>query len=203
MIAIIDYGSGNVHAIKNQLDDINLANSITSKIEEIDNADKLILAGVGHFDFTMKRLKEMNLIDALERNVIEKKKPIIGICVGMQIMGDSSEEGNEPGLGWISGQVKKMEIDRSLKPNLPHMGWNSISSKHKHPLLRGIDMNLGFYFLHSFHFECSNPDNELASFEYNKCFTGAIHKDNIFGVQFHPEKSHINGQKIFINFANL
>ena len=128
MIAIIDYGSGNVQAIKNMFDEINIQSVITSDENSINNADKLILAGVGHFDFTMKRLRNMGLIDILERNVINKKKYILGICVGMQVLGNSSEEGKESGIGWINGKIEKIKLEHDTKPNLPHLGWNSISS---------------------------------------------------------------------------
>ena len=151
----------------------------------------------------MKRLRNMGLINILERNVINKKKYILGICVGMQILGNSSEEGKESGIGWINGKIEKIKLKHDAIPNLPHMGWNSISCNGLHPLIDKLDLNLGFYFLHSYHFNCQNNSNELASFSYHSKYSAVVGSKNVLGVQFHPEKSHTNGKILLKNFSIL
>lgn len=204
MIAIINYGSGNIAAIANIYKELNIEYIIADKPEQLLAADKLILPGVGKFDNTMSCLEGSGLKIQLDDLVLKKKIPVLGICVGMQIMAESSDEGVLPGLGWISGDVKKFDISKiTTKPFIPHMGWNSISSPINHPILEGIDFETGFYFIHSYYFKTKNAENILTTTEYGENFSSAIFKDNIFGAQFHPEKSHGNGIKLLKNFANL
>lgn len=204
MIGIINYGAGNIKALQKIFRDNNVTHKVVESSSEIFNCDKLILPGVGHYDYVMHKLKESNLIDSLNEMVLSNKKPILGICVGMQIMGNSSDEGNECGLGWISGEVK--EFDKSLlkqKPYLPHMGWNTAIPTSENPLFKGINKEQGFYFVHSFYFKAKNYENVLSSTNYGVAFHSSINSENIFATQFHPEKSHKNGERLLINFVNL
>jgi imidazole glycerol-phosphate synthase subunit HisH len=204
MIGIVNYGAGNVKAIQKIFRDNNIPHKIAETAEAISNCDKLILPGVGHYDYVIRKLKDSNLIHPLNEAVLEKKKPILGICVGMQILGNSSEEGNEQSLGWIPGEVK--QFDKSLlknKPYLPHMGWNTVIPSAENPLFKGINSEKGFYFVHSFYFKASNHDHVLSTTDYGITFHSSINSENIFGTQFHPEKSHRNGERLLINFVNL
>ena len=152
----------------------------------------------------MQQLIDSGLKDKLNELVIDKKVPILGICVGLQVMGYGSEEGDLPGLGWIPGNVKKFDESRiEIKPKLPHMGWNVINDVRRHPLFKGIDSDFGFYFVHSFYFECENEDNILTTSNYGGQFTSSIYANHIYGTQFHPEKSHGNGVQLFKNFTEL
>lgn len=204
MIGIINYGSGNVYAIANLHNRANISHFVSDDVNKLKTADKLILPGVGAFDETMQILKRNRLKDFLDEQVLVVKKPIIGVCVGMQILGESSEEGVEAGFGWVKGNVKK--IDKTYltqKPYLPHLGWNSIQIENKNTLLEGIDYETGFYYLHSYHFECKDENDVVATSVYGKNFVCCINHENVFGVQFHPEKSHSNGIQLFKNYANL
>lgn len=204
MIAIIDYGSGNLAAIANIFKQLKIPHLITSDTIEIQNAERYILPGVGAFDATMKYLKESGLVELLNEQVLEKKKKVLGICVGMQILGDCSEEGVLSGLGWIRGQVRKIDVSKiSTGPRLPHMGWNSVALKKSSTLFKGVDLELGFYFLHSYYFDAAEPEDVTATFEYGTHLPCAVVHGNVYGVQFHPEKSHSNGVAVFRNFAEL
>ena len=204
MIGIVNYGAGNIKALQKIFRDNDVTHKVVESSNEMSNCDKLILPGVGHFDHVMKKLKKSNLIDSLNETVISKRKPILGICVGMQIMGTSSEEGSEHGLGWIQGEVK--EFDKKLlkqKPYLPHMGWNTANQTSENPLFKGINSEQGFYFVHSFYFKAKNYDNVLSTTDYGVKFHSSINSENIFATQFHPEKSHRNGEQLLMNFVNL
>ena len=204
MIGIVNYGSGNVQAIANIYNRVNIPFEIISDYEQLKKADKLILPGVGAFDTTMRVLIKSGLKEALEEQVLANSKPILGICVGMQILSKGSEEGEIPGLGWIDGEVKKFDVTKiKEKPFVPHMGWNSINPNVQHELFNGIDSLIGFYFVHSYYFETANPANNLCSTFYGEDFSSGVFKNQIFGVQFHPEKSHSNGIKLLTNFANI
>ncbi len=204
MVAIVNYGSGNVHAIGNIYHKLGIPYVITHREEELFAADKLILPGVGAFDTVMSALNESGLRPVLDELVLVEQRPILGICVGMQILGESSDEGLLCGLGWIKGRIKKMPImGLTHKPYLPHMGWNQAIPAKESPILEGLNLELGFYFLHSYCFECQDPANVLTTTNYGTTFTSAVNKGNIFGTQFHPEKSHSNGILIFKNFAEL
>ena len=204
MIGIIDYGSGNVQAIATIYKNLNIDYRVLSNPKDLIKADKLILPGVGAFDATMQQLNNSGIKEELNKLVLEEKIPILGICVGLQIMGYGSEEGNLPGLGWIPGKVKKFDESKiNLKPKLPHMGWNIIKDIKTHPLLKGIDNDFGFYFVHSYYFVCENEQHILATSFYGSEFTSSIYNGHIFGTQFHPEKSHLNGVQLFKNFAEI
>ena len=204
MIGIIDYGSGNIQAVTTIYKNLNIQYKLISNPDDLHRADKLILPGVGAFDATIRQLIDSGLKDELTNCVINKKTPILGICVGLQVMGFGSDEGELPGLGWIHGTVKKFDETKiSLKPKLPHMGWNTINDIQNHKLFKGIDHDFGFYFVHSFYFECEQKENILSTTNYGGEFTSAIYSDHIIGVQFHPEKSHGNGVQLFKNFAEL
>lgn len=204
MIGIVNYGAGNIKALQKIFRDNDVSHKVIESSSHISKCDKLILPGVGHYDYVMNKLKASNLIDSLNEMVLFNKKPILGICVGMQIMGKSSDEGYESGLGWISGEVK--EFDKSLlqqKPYLPHMGWNTAIPTSENHLFRGINPEQGFYFVHSYYFEANNPDNVLSTTDYGITFHSSINSENIFATQFHPEKSHRNGERLLMNFVNL
>jgi imidazole glycerol-phosphate synthase subunit HisH len=204
MTGIINYGSGNVSAIANLHKRADLDFFVSDDILELSTADKLILPGVGAFDETMILLRKNGLVDFLNEQVLIKKKPIVGFCVGMQILGISSDEGIEAGLGWIPGKVVKFDTSYiKEKPLLPHLGWNNISVKKEDAILSGFNEDLGFYYLHSYHFTASDKENILACTHYGYEFPAIIRKENIYGAQFHPEKSHSNGIQFFRNFASL
>ena len=204
MIGIVNYGSGNIQAIANIYSRLNIQTKIITEPSELHEADKLILPGVGAFDETMKQLIGSGLKVELDKLVLHEKKPILGICVGMQIMAEASEEGTLDGLGWIKGRVKKFDISWfKEKPYLPHMGWNTIILKTGNPIFSNLNAEQGFYFVHSYYFECADDSNLLATSDYGIEFSSAIHSNNIYGMQFHPEKSHTNGIRLLENFAKL
>jgi glutamine amidotransferase len=204
MITIIDYGSGNINAIKNIYERLNIPFELATTMKQIIVADHILLPGVGAFDETISTLQKKGFMEVLNKKVLEEKVPILGICVGMQMLADSSEEGTLNGLGWIHGKVKK--FDKNLipsKPKIPHLGWNSIEITRDCPLFKNIDPEVGFYFVHSYYFECADKINVICTTEYGKSFHSAVNLKNIYGVQFHPEKSHDNGIQLLRNFANL
>ncbi len=204
MIGLINYGSGNIQAIATIYKKLNIDYKVITDAGNLGKVDKLILPGVGTFDTTMQQLIDSGFKTELNKLVLKEKVPILGICVGLQVMGYGSDEGYLPGLGWIPGKVKKFDESRiETKPKLPHMGWNVINDKKLHPLFKGIDNDFGFYFVHSYYFECESDDNILTTSNYGIDFTSAIYLDHIIGIQFHPEKSHSNGMLLFKNFAQL
>lgn len=204
MIGIINYGSGNVYAIANIYKRLNIPHLVTNDPQELKSSTKLILPGVGAFDETMSLLNRTGLSELLNELVMFKKVPIMGVCVGMQILGDSSEEGALKGFGWIKGRVRKFDAQLlKQKPHLPHMGWNTAQQKRPCKLIDNMDFEQGYYFLHSYYFDCNDPADILTSTAYGIEFASAINHDNVYGIQFHPEKSHQNGSKLFRNFANL
>ncbi len=201
MIAILDYGIGNVSSISNMLKKVGAANSITYDPDIIASADKLILPGVGHFDYCMQQLRKAPFFSQLQKKVIEEKVPVLGVCVGCQMLMEKSEEGNEPGLGWIQGEVIKFD-KKKLPANLriPHMDWTDVQPLNGSALYQNIE-EPRFYFVHSYHLQCKNEENISATAEYGYRFPASIIKDNIMGVQFHPEKSHKFGMKLYNNFV--
>jgi glutamine amidotransferase len=204
MIKIIAYGSGNVKAISNIFKRLNIACEIAETKSDLDGATKLVLPGVGAFDQSMKLFRESGMFDEANRLVLENRTPVIGVCVGLQMMAEFSEEGSCDGLSWIKGQVKKIDTQHlTQKPALPHMGWNTIEPQVDHAVLKDVDKEKGFYFLHSYRFHCENSGDILATSNYGGEFPSAVYSNNIFGFQFHPEKSHSNGISVFKNFAGI
>lgn len=204
MIAIIDYGSGNVGAIANIYKQLKIPHQITGDLRELAAAERYILPGVGAFDATMSYLNKSGMVELLNEQIIARQKKVLGICVGMQILADSSEEGVLAGLGWIHGRVRKIDAaSLPAAPRLPHMGWNSVAPRPGARLFEGVDVARGFYFLHSYHFDAASADDVAATVQYGRDLTCAVARGNVFGMQFHPEKSHANGVAIFRNFAEL
>lgn len=199
-IAIIDYGMGNLRSVQKAFEKINIDSVITSNIQEIQNADKIVLPGVGAFKDAMKNLNALGLIDILHQEVIVNKKHFLGICLGMQLLGETSEEfGEAKGLGWVTAEVLKFP---STTLKIPHVGWNNVHYPIDSKLFKDVPNNIDFYFVHSYYFQ----EQEVcitSSCEYILNFTCAIEKDNIFAVQFHPEKSQTYGLKLLKNFATL
>ena len=202
MIIIVDYKMGNLGSIVNMLKKIGSDAKISSDLSVIGKSDKLILPGVGAFDTGMKNINEMKLLPVLEQKAFKERVPILGICLGMQIMTESSEEGQLKGLGWFKAMTirfKFEKLDQKLK--IPHMGWNFIKKAKNSSLLKGVDENFRFYFVHSYHVVCDDDRDVLAITNHGYDFVSMFQKDNISGVQFHPEKSHKFGMRILENFV--
>lgn len=204
MIAIVNYGLGNIQAFANIYKRLGIPVTIATAREHLTKATKFILPGVGAFDHAMERLEACEMYGALNDLVLSKKRPVLGVCVGMQMLASSSEEGHRAGLGWINGVVRKLRFTDSTDQGiLPHMGWNTVRSVPDRPLFAGIGVEALFYFLHSYYFQCQDQANSIAAADYAGSFTCAVQADNIYGVQFHPEKSHHNGIQLLKNFARL
>ena len=203
MIGIIDYGMGNIKAFSNIYKQLDIPHKIITSKEHFKDVEKIILPGVGAFDHAMSQLNRSGLFDALNDLVLNQKKPVLGVCVGMQMMANCSEEGVLNGLGWIDATVNKFNKEELNNKPLPHMGWNSVNQIAGNPLFKDIDVNSRFYFLHSYYFNPASKEHSIALAEYGDQFTCATGRDNIFGVQFHPEKSHHNGMQLLKNFSNL
>ncbi len=204
MITLIDYGVGNIFAFQNVYKRLDIPTKIAKTYEDLSDVKKLILPGVGSFDYAMGQLNASGMRETLDELVLEKKVPVIGICVGMQMMGNRSDEGSLDGLKWIDSEILK--FDESLiqqRTKLPHMGWNDVTPISNHPLFSGLEKEAIFYFLHSYYFKCNNPAESIAISDYGISFTSAVNRDNVFGIQFHPEKSHQFGEKLLHNFAML
>ena len=204
MITIIDYGLGNLGSIKNMFKKIGVDALITNNHSEINAATKLILPGVGAFDNGVSNLKQFGLIDLLNKKVLQEKTPILGICLGMQLMTKNSEEGMLPGLGWIDSETVKFKFDNTAKKyTIPHMGWAFVSAIKSSKLFNGMYVNPRFYFVHSYYVKCNQTSDTLLQTNYSHDFVSGFEKDNIIGVQFHPEKSHKYGMLLLKNFIEL
>lgn len=204
MITLVNYGLGNIQAFANIYKRLNIPSEIATTPEMLKRAEKIILPGVGAFDWAMKRLNESGLRESLEERVLVDKVPVIGICVGMQMMANRSEEGKLDGLGWIEGDVKRFdESSFTQKTHLPHMGWNDVEPKEGEGLFRNLQVDARFYFLHSYYFATRHPQHVLSTTDYNGRYASSVRRDNIFGVQFHPEKSHQWGIQLLKNFAEM
>lgn len=204
MLTIIDYGVGNLTSIKNMLKRIGVQSIITNSRDAIEEAEKLILPGVGHFNYGMEQLHKTNLVDLLNKKVVEQKTPLLGICLGVQLLTKGSEEGNAQGLGWIDGYTiafDRNKLDANQK--IPHMGWNYVFNYQQSKLFTNIPIEPRFYFVHSYHLQLNNKKDELVTANYGYQFAAGIEHENILGVQFHPEKSHKFGMKILENFVQL
>lgn len=203
MIIIVDYGLGNIRAIRNIYEQLNIDAEIARSADQLEQADKIILPGVGAFDWAMECLDASGMVDRLSQLVVAEKRLVLGICVGMQIMGRRSDEGHLDGLGWIDAEVKRFgdaDIERSMQ--LPHMGWNTVVPRRTDGLFRDLHAPL-YYFLHSYYFEPRNDVHVLATSDYHGHFPSAVCSENILGVQFHPEKSHGWGIRLLKNFAEI
>ncbi len=201
-VTIIDYGICNIKSVANMLRKVGADSQIASNPSDLVLATKLILPGIGSFDTGINNLEKKGLLSALNKKVIEEHIPILGICLGMQLFSNMSEEGNLHGLGWIDGDVKKFNfLSMKEKLKVPNMGWNYIHQVKDHFLFKDVPQPMRFYFVHSYHYVCRSQVNDLAKTHYGYDFTSAIVKDNIMGVQFHPEKSHKYGMQVLRNFV--
>lgn len=203
MIVIVDYGMGNLGSVLNMFKKVGAEAKITSDLNEISKAPKILLPGVGAFDTAMQKIADAGMLEVLNTKAKVEKIPVLGICLGMQLLTKSSEEGILPGLGWIDASTMnfKNKIDAQLK--IPHMGWNVAAIKNETKLTTGYSGELRFYFVHSYYVKVENESNSMMKTTYGIEFDSAIMSDNIFGAQFHPEKSHKFGMKLFENFAKL
>jgi imidazole glycerol-phosphate synthase subunit HisH len=200
-IVIVDNRTGNYSSVKRAFERVGSESVISSDPEQIIRADKLVLAGVGHFDRAVSGLHEQGVTDALLEAVFEKRTPVLGICLGMEIMAKRSEEGSRPGLGWLDAEVVRFRVSDSRRYKVPNIGWEHVTTRNESRLLRGIGRDDEFYFLHSYHL--SNTEYAIAETIYESVFPAAIQFNNIFGVQFHPEKSHKSGLKLLRNFVEI
>lgn len=201
MIVVIDYGVGNLASVSNMLRKAGGVVNISSDPAEILSADKLLLPGVGHFDYGMKMLNRSGLREAIDCFALEFKRPVLGICLGAQILGKGSEEGNSPGLGWIDMHCRRLEACPGIR--VPHMGWNRITCKKQSPLFDELRSDARFYFVHSFKIHCEDAADILAVSTHGQEFTAAVQRGNIYGTQFHPEKSLRHGLSLMKAFVDL
>lgn len=204
MITLIDYGLGNIQAFVNVYKRLNIPVRVAKVADDLSEATKIILPGVGAFDHAMERLERSGMRPTLDELVLGQKMPILGICVGMQMLGESSDEGSRPGLGWVKARVKhfKSVITEGHLP-LPHMGWNIVKPSLGSRLFTNLEPEPEFYFLHSYYFECRDPQDIAACTDYGLTFPCAIQHENICGVQFHPEKSHHFGTQLLKNYSEF
>ncbi len=203
MITIIDYGLGNIRAFINVYNKLNIPVTVASRHDDLKLAKKIILPGVGSFDEAMTLLAKSGMKDVLTEMVLARDVPVLGVCVGMQMLASSSEEGVQQGLGWVEGEVKGFKPNHAGRVvSIPHMGWNDVKLSRQNALFNGLARAV-FYFLHSYYFKAGNSDNVLATTEYYGEFACAVSRNNIYGVQFHPEKSHHYGTRLLKNFAEL
>lgn len=204
MIHIVDYGLGNIQAFANMYKRLGFEAKRARSAADLEGASRIILPGVGAFDHAMEQLDASGMRPTLEHLVKEQHVPVLGICVGMQILASSSEEGKGAGLGWVPGRVRSFRTTpQSAQLPMPHMGWNDVVPAIDTPLFKGLESDARFYFLHSFYFECQDPGHALARASYGFDFSCAVAAGNVYGVQFHPEKSHHYGAALLKNFAEL
>jgi glutamine amidotransferase len=204
MISIIDYGVGNVKAFLNIYKKLGHCAELVSNVDQLEESKKLILPGVGHFDYAMRKFQDSGLFEKVNYLVLEKEVPVVGVCVGMQMMARRSDEGSESGLGWLHADVVKFDVTKiKFKPHLPHMGWNDVKINHPNNILNGFPLKSKFYFLHSYYMVCDHPEDIVAEADYGVKFTCIVNHENIYGIQCHPEKSHGFGVQFLDNFAKL
>lgn len=203
MITIVDYGVGNLNSILNMLRKSGVEALISSESKTILNSKKLILPGVGAFDYAMNKIHSSGLKEMLDQKVLREKVPVLGICLGMQLMTEGSEEGGQSGLGWIPGQTLGFKSRLSREYKIPHMGWNSVSPQKDSKLITLADREERFYFVHSYFVKCTHAEHSLGRTTHGIEFDSIIQKENIYGVQFHPEKSHKFGMKLLRKFSEI
>jgi glutamine amidotransferase len=201
MIRVVDYGLGNVQAFITMFTRLNITAARARTADDLRDAKRIVLPGVGAFDHAMELLDASGMRATLDDLVMRRRVPIFGVCVGMQILASSSDEGQRPGLGWVPGRVRSFKSLGIGRMMLPHMGWNDVQPTRPSPLFQGLEHDARFYFLHSFFFECDHEDHVLARANYGIDFACAVGTDNVFGAQFHPEKSHHFGAELLRNFA--
>jgi len=203
MITIVNYGMGNLGSVLNMFKKVGAQAQVSSDLEVIRKASKILLPGVGAFDTAIQRIHAVGMKEVLDHKALEEKIPVLGICLGMQLLTEGSEEGKLPGLGWIKGSTFnfKNRIDSNLK--VPHMGWNTVRISKQTALTKGYEGEIKFYFVHSYYVLVKNENNSMMKTGYGVEFDSAVVNDNIFGAQFHPEKSHKFGMKLFENFSKL
>lgn len=204
MIAIVDYGLGNIQAFANIYKRLDVPVTFARNADDLAKATSIVLPGVGAFDWAMERLNASGMRGALDRLVLEEKRAVLGICVGMQMMAHRSDEGSAAGLGWFDAEVRRFDESRIQgKTHLPHMGWNDVAPTGEQELFNDLDASARFYFLHSYYFAPHDPADVLATADYGDRFACAVRRGNVYGVQFHPEKSHGWGVQLLKNFAGL
>ncbi len=200
---MVDYGAGNIGSVLNMIRKVGGQAEVSSQPDVLRNAQKILLPGVGSFDNAMHKLEQLELVQPL-RDCAAAGVPFFGICLGMQLLSQGSEEGKLPGLGLIPGRVRRFRFDtEQFSFKIPHMGWNQVKATKIHPLSDGLESGGRFYFVHSYHYECEDPTDELFNTHYGYDFTSGVQRGNVIGVQFHPEKSHRFGMQLFKNFISL
>lgn len=203
MVTIVNYGMGNLGSVQNMLKRIGVKSIISSDINEIEKAEKILLPGVGAFDAAISKIDELNLRPVLSYMAKEKKVPFLGICLGMQLLTESSEEGVLKGLNFVPAKTIKFKFPENSDLKIPHMGWNLVTKNTESVLTKNFTDEFRFYFVHSYHVKCDNPINSILTTNYGYEFDSAIQNENVFGAQFHPEKSHKYGMQLLSNFANI
>ena len=203
MITIIDYGMGNLGSVKNMFRRIGVRSEISGNKDEIAKAAKLLLPGVGAFDAAMDRIAESGLREVLDDKVLNEKVPTLGICLGMQLLTRSSEEGVKPGLNWLPAKSLKFKFPPDSPLKIPHMGWNRVYEKRPSPLIKDLPEEPRFYFVHSYYVQCDDENDVLTTTHHGQDFHSIVQRGNVFGAQFHPEKSHKYGMKLLENFAKI
>ena len=203
MITIVNYGMGNLGSVQNMCKRIGVPSEITGDPPIIAKSAKLLLPGVGAFDAAMQKIADSGLREVLDKKVKEEKVPTLGICLGMQLLTNSSEEGVLPGLGWIPAKTLKFRFTQDSGLKIPHMGWNRVFVKKESPLIKDLPEEPRFYFVHSYYVQCDNEEDVLTTTPYGGHFHSIVQKGNVFGAQFHPEKSHKYGMKLLANFASI
>lgn len=200
MVTIINYGMGNLRSVKNMISYLGYNSEITDSPEKIATAEKLILPGVGHFGYAMENIAKLNIRKSMDYAILEKKKPVLGICLGMQLLTSHSEEGDCEGLKYVPGSTVKFKYEELNGEKIPHMGWDYINIKDNIPFMEEVKDNYRFYFVHSYYVKCSDAKNQVATTTYGLEFDSIIQNGNILGTQFHPEKSHKFGMQLMKNF---